>query len=62
LAIATLIKQHSTKAGDMTVYKSGNRNIVSVEFLALGVGIPANSCTDAPVEEKEGFAVCRGQS
>ena len=31
----------------------------SVEYLAVGVGIPANSCVDAPGEKKEGFAICR---
>jgi hypothetical protein len=64
MAKATLNKQGiTTKAGDMTVYNYDGETreylTSSVEFLALGVGIPANSCTDAPVEEKEGFAVCR---
>ncbi|EIO7649127.1 tail fiber assembly protein, partial [Escherichia coli] len=31
----------------------------SVEYLAVGVGIPANSCIDEPGEKKEGFAICR---
>ncbi|MCW6567862.1 tail fiber assembly protein [Yersinia ruckeri] len=31
----------------------------SVEYLAMGVGIPANSCIDEPGEKKEGFAICR---
>ncbi|WP_432224535.1 tail fiber assembly protein [Enterobacter wuhouensis] len=56
----------ATKAGDMTVfnYDSETREYMasSVEFLPVGVGIPANSCTDAPVEEKAGFAVCRKAS
>lgn len=64
MAKATLNKnQIATKAGDITVY---NFDVVtreylapSVEFLAVGVGIPANSCTDTPVEAKDGFAVCR---
>lgn len=64
---ATLNKQGiTTKAGDMTVYNYDGETreylASSVEFLAVGVGIPANSCTDAPVEEKEGFAVCRAAS
>lgn len=67
MAKATLNKQGITiKAGDMTVYNYDGETreylTSSVEFLALGVGIPANSCTDAPVEEKEGFAVCRAAS
>ncbi len=56
----------ATKAGEITVY---NFDLItreylaeSVEFLAVGVGIPANSCTDAPVEGKDGFAVCRKAS
>lgn len=64
MAKATLNKNGiATKAGEITVY---NFDLItreylaeSVEFLAVGVGIPANSCTDAPVEEKDGFAVCR---
>ncbi|EFG2941271.1 tail fiber assembly protein [Escherichia coli] len=67
MAKATLNKQGiTTKAGDMTVYNYDGETreylTSSVEFLALGVGIPANSCTDAPVEKKEGFAVCRAAS
>ncbi|WHM95549.1 tail fiber assembly protein [Citrobacter freundii] len=31
----------------------------SVETLAVGVGIPANSCIDAPGNKKEGFVICR---
>ena len=67
MAKATLNKQGiTTKAGDMTVYNYDGETreylTSSVEFLAPGVGIPANSCTDAPVEKKEGFAVCRAAS
>lgn len=29
------------------------------EFLSVGVGIPAHSCLDTPLDEKKGFAVCR---
>ncbi|HFI6181485.1 TPA: tail fiber assembly protein [Escherichia coli] len=56
----------ATEAGNITVYNydSKTREYLSsaVEFLAVGVGIPAHSCTDAPVEKKEGFAVCRTSS
>lgn len=67
MAKATLNKYGiATKAGDITVYNynSETREYLSsaVEFLAVGVGIPAHSCTDAPVEQKEGFAVCRTAS
>lgn len=50
-------------AGDITVfnYDGETREYISssVEFLHVGVGIPANSCTDAPGKIKEGFTVCR---
>ena len=31
----------------------------TVEYLAVGVGIPAASCTDAPGEVKASYAICR---
>lgn len=50
-------------AGDITIfnYDGKTREYLSssVEFLPVGVGIPANSCVDAPGEIKEGFTVCR---
>ena len=53
----------ATVAGDITVfsYDGETREYLSssVEYLALGVGIPANSCIDAPGESKAGFAICR---
>lgn len=53
----------ATVAGDITVfnYDGGTREYQSssVEYLPVGVGIPANSCTDAPGGSKEGFALCR---
>lgn len=53
----------ATKTGNITVYNYDNetREFLSsaVEFLAVGVGIPANSCIDAPLDAKSGFAVCR---
>lgn len=53
----------ATSAGDITVfnYDAETREYLasSVEYLAVGVGIPANSCTDAPGESKEGFAIRR---
>lgn len=67
MAKATLNKNGiATKAGDMVVYNydGDTREYLtsSVEFLPVGVGIPANSCTDAPFDVKEGFAVCRTAS
>nr|DAI77370.1 MAG TPA: tail fiber assembly protein [Caudoviricetes sp.] len=56
----------ATKPGEMTVYNydSETREYLapSVEFLTVGVGIPANSCTDAPPDNKAGFAICRTAS
>lgn len=53
----------ATVAGDITVfnYNGETREYISssVEYLAVGVGIPANSCTDAPGVANAGFAVCR---
>lgn len=53
----------ATVAGDITVfnYDGETREYLSssVEYLAVGVGLPANSCTDAPGGNKEGFAICR---
>ncbi|HFH2159215.1 TPA: hypothetical protein ACGH7L_004217, partial [Shigella flexneri] len=31
----------------------------STEYLAVGVGIPAYSCLDAPGSYKAGYAICR---
>ena len=53
----------ATVAGDITVYNYEDETreylSTSVEYLAVGVGLPANSCTDEPGERKEGFAICR---
>ncbi|WP_110915432.1 tail fiber assembly protein [Enterobacter roggenkampii] len=53
----------ATVAGDITVfnYDGETREYLStsVEYLAVGVGLPANSCTEEPGESKEGFAICR---
>lgn len=67
MAKATLNKNGiATKAGEMTVYNYDGKTreflSTSTEFLVVGVGIPANSCTDAPVDEKAGFAICRTAS
>lgn len=61
---AVLNKENiATTAGEITVF---NYDMVTreylfstVEYLAVGVGIPAASCTDAPGDEKAGYAICR---
>ncbi|EFO0123411.1 tail fiber assembly protein [Escherichia coli] len=67
MAKATLNRNGiATKAGEMAVYNYDGETreylSTSVEYLAVGVGIPANSCTDEPVVEKAGFAVCHKAS
>lgn len=53
----------ATVDGDITVFNfdGDTREYLSstVEYLAVGVGIPANSCIDEPGESKTGFAMCR---
>ncbi len=53
----------ATVAGEITVYnyRGDTREYIfsSVEYLPVGVGIPANSCTDAPGSYKAGYAICR---
>lgn len=64
MAKAKLNNEHiATVAGDITVfnYDGETREYLSssVEYLSVGIGIPANSCIDAPGEAWEGFAICR---
>lgn len=53
----------ATEAGDITVfnYDGETREYISTsnEYLAVGVGIPACSCLDAPGSYKTGYAICR---
>jgi len=53
----------ATVAGEITVYNYDGETreylSSSVEYLAVGVGIPANSCIDEPGKNNEGFAICR---
>ena len=53
----------TTKAGNITVYNydGKTREYISTsnEYLAIGVGIPAYSCLDAPGTHKAGYAICR---
>lgn len=64
MAKATLNKNGiATKAGDVTVYNYDGVTreylTTSVEFLPVGVGIPANACTTPPGEGEAGFAILR---
>ncbi|MFA1020393.1 tail fiber assembly protein [Enterobacter sp. SAT-E-asb] len=64
MVMAKLNNDHiAVVAGDITVF---NYDVLtreylseSVETLPVGVGIPANSCIDAPGDKKEGFVICR---
>ena len=53
----------ATVAGDSTVYNYDGKTreyiSTSTEYLAVGVGIPACSCLDAPGTHKVGYAICR---
>ncbi len=53
----------ATKAGNITVYNYDGETreyiSASTEYLAVGVGIPAYSCLDAPVTSKAGYTICR---
>lgn len=55
--------QIATTPGTIIVYNYDGQTreylSSSVEYLAKGVGTPANSCIDEPGEKKEGFAICR---
>ncbi|MGL5991562.1 MAG: tail fiber assembly protein [Plesiomonas sp.] len=50
-------------SGYITVfnYNTETREYIgsSIEYLAIGIGLPANSHIDKPPENKTGFAVCR---
>ena len=53
----------ATEAGFITIYNYNGetREYISssVEYLPFGVGVPGNSCVDAPISKRDGFAVCR---
>ena len=53
----------ATKAGNITVYHYDGETreyiSISTEYLAVGVGIPACSCLDAPGTHKADYAICR---
>ena len=53
----------ATQAGNITVYNYDGETreyiSASTEYLAVGVGIPAYSCLDAPGTSKAGYTICR---
>ncbi|WP_313626152.1 tail fiber assembly protein [Kosakonia sp.] len=53
----------ATVAGDITIFnfKGDTREFLSssIEYIPIGVGLPANSCTDAPPVRRKGKVVCR---
>lgn len=53
----------ATEPGFITVYNYNGETreyiSTSTEYLAVGVGIPACSCLDAPGTHKAGYAICR---
>ncbi|WCQ50774.1 tail fiber assembly protein [Escherichia coli] len=53
----------ATQAGNITVYNYDGETreyiFTSTEYIAVGVGIPACSCLDAPGSYKTGYAICR---
>src|SRR5476651_2366210 len=56
-------RQIATIAGTLMVfnYYESTREYLysSSEYLAVGVGLPANSCIDAPPDKQDGIAICR---
>ncbi|HFI1697887.1 TPA: tail fiber assembly protein [Escherichia coli] len=53
----------ATEPGFINVYNYNGETreyiSTSTEYLAVGVGIPAHSCLDAPGSNKAGYAICR---
>lgn len=56
-------KMIASQAGYITVhnYDETTREYLSscVEYLAIGVGLPASSCVDSPAEKLDGMVLCR---
>ncbi|MFP1880130.1 tail fiber assembly protein [Lonsdalea quercina] len=50
-------------AGNITVYnyvaETGEYLSSSIEYLPIGIGLPAHSCIDVPPASKAGYAICR---
>ncbi|EFV1609035.1 tail fiber assembly protein [Salmonella enterica] len=53
----------ATVAGEVVVFNYDGVTRVylssTTEYLPVGVGLPANACTDEPPEPKKGFVICR---
>lgn len=53
----------ATSPSEITIYNYDSKSraylFSCVEYLAVGVGIPAHSCIDAPPDGKAGYAICR---
>ncbi|TWP46433.1 tail fiber assembly protein [Escherichia coli] len=53
----------ATEAGFITIYNYNGQTREysgsSVEYLMVGLGVPAHSCVDAPGSKKDGFAIRR---
>lgn len=60
---AVLEQGIATTAGEMRVfnYHGETREYLSTtqEYLPVGVGLPANACTDEPPKARKGFVLCR---
>lgn len=60
---AVLEQGIATTAGVITVfnYHGETREYLSTtqEYLPVGVGLPANACTDEPPKARKGFVLCR---
>lgn len=60
---AVLENGFAVTAGEITVFNYDSQTRVylseSIEFLPVGVGIPANACTDKPLSDKKNYVVCR---
>lgn len=60
---ATLENGVAIVAGEVVVFNYDGRTreyiSQSVEYLPVGVGIPANACTDKPLVPKDDYVVCR---
>lgn len=60
---AVVEKGFAIMAGEIVVfnYDGATREYLSqsTEYMAVGVGIPANACMDKPLAAKSGYVVCR---
>ncbi|WP_312153195.1 tail fiber assembly protein [Lelliottia nimipressuralis] len=60
---AVLENGFAVAAGEIVVFNYDNQTRAylsqSTEYLPVGVGIPANACTDKPLLAKSGYVVCR---